>query len=264
MINYSQLYQAQDLLQIKLKKIQVFLCQSLEHEGSSIICFCLSADCQEPKSQFCVNCLINPQKHLNYRIDCKPFDKIDTLLDLILYKLDKMLEQTDQKFEQLKLEYEKTIKIIQKEQEKFQEIVKNLKEQKFKEFLDNIGKIKNWNTKIKSNQFEKEIIDLCISNLLLGLKQGIELINQKEYQSAFVKFGKVLKVDSNNPLATFYQCKIQQKQDVTFFINIHNLKQYEQAIICHDQDISIESKDVNAYNNKAISLFFFIFQRYNV
>ncbi|CAD8149869.1 unnamed protein product [Paramecium pentaurelia] len=136
----------------------MFLCQNLEHEGSSIIAFCLSADCQEPKSQFSFNCLINPQKHQNCRIDCKPFDKIDTLLDLILYKLDKMLEQTDQKFELLKLEYEKTIKIIQQEQQRFYEIIKNLKEQKYQEFLDNIGKIKNWNTIMKSTQFEKELL----------------------------------------------------------------------------------------------------------
>ncbi|CAD8165534.1 unnamed protein product [Paramecium pentaurelia] len=236
-----------DLLQFKLKKIQMFLCQNLEHEGSSIISFCLSAGCQEPKQQFSANCLINPQKHQNCRIDCKPFDKIKTLLDLILYKLDKMLEQTDQKFELLKLEYEKTIKIIQKEQQRFQEIVKNLKEQKYKEFLDNIGKIKNWNITVKSTQFEQEIIDLW-------LKQGIELINQKEYQSAFVKFWKVLKEDANNFLAQFYQFIIQQKQGNNNYKSFQLLRELqikypnfqEQALFTVKEKLRIKSNNIAA------------------
>ncbi|CAD8104649.1 unnamed protein product [Paramecium primaurelia] len=229
----------------------MFFCQNLEHEGSQIIGFCLYPDCQEPKSQFCVNCLINPQKHLNCRNDCKPFDKIDILLDLIIYKLDQMLEQADWKFQQFKLEYEKTIKIILKEQQKFQEIAKNLKVQKCKDFLDNIGKVKFWNTNIKSTQFEKEIINLW-------LKQGIELINQKEYQRALVKFEKVLQEDANNHLAKFYQSILKQKQGVTLMQQNNNYKSFqllkelqleypnfqEQALITLQEKLRIKSNNI--------------------
>ncbi|CAD8158518.1 unnamed protein product [Paramecium pentaurelia] len=113
----------------------MFFCQNLEHEGSSIVGFCLFADCQEPKSQFCVNCLINPQKHLNCRIDCKPFDKIDIILDLIIYKLDQFQEQADQNFEQFKCEYQKTIKNIQKEQHSLRRQPKTLKNKNLRNYL---------------------------------------------------------------------------------------------------------------------------------
>ncbi|CAD8116743.1 unnamed protein product [Paramecium primaurelia] len=245
----------------------MFFCQNLEHEGSSIVGFCLSADCQEPKSQFCVNCLINPQKHLNCRIDCKPFDKIDLILDLIIYKLDQFQEKADQNFEQFKCEYQNTIKIIQKEQQKFKEIAKNFKEQKFKEFLDNIDRVKNWNTKIKQTQFEKEIIDLW-------LKQGIELINQQEYQRALEKFEKVLKEDSKNYLAKFYQSIIKQKQGVTLMQQNKNYLSFqlledlqieypnfqEQALITLKEKLRIKSNNIATlmlqsiikYNQKSI------------
>ncbi|CAD8117325.1 unnamed protein product [Paramecium primaurelia] len=63
-----------------MKQQNLLTCQDIAHEGEVIQGFCLNLECQDSRSQFCLQCGFDPKKHTNCKKDLKGFGQIQSFI----------------------------------------------------------------------------------------------------------------------------------------------------------------------------------------
>ncbi|CAD8194497.1 unnamed protein product [Paramecium pentaurelia] len=217
-----------------MKQQNLFTCQDIAHEGEVIQGFCLNLECQDSKSQFCLQCGLDPKKHTNCKKDLKGFGLIQSFITKFNQYILDLTIQLNQSYSSIKTKYEEFIKQLDNMKKQLLKISDDLNQQDYKQIKDNLQMIKEWyqysNNQeeiMKQNQIGTQLLSIkkMIQTLdfdnkqqqqqqiksiyqdnQITLEQGIELLNQQKWQEANQKINEYLKLlEKQSSFATFFQ-----------------------------------------------------------
>ncbi|CAD8188583.1 unnamed protein product [Paramecium pentaurelia] len=246
-------------------------CRYESHLGQAILGFCVNIDCQQ-NPQFCLKCLKNQQN--NHSSQCLGFD-------MITENLSKYIQQEKLFYEQLQ-EIDKTfqmllgqsLKKIQKNLKKLQNLNETLQKGEYLKFKTEINFFRRYYSKVEET--EKSEFLTSLNSIVLTLQtttkgyvkiedqqiaqtgdnhsqylsrakgrfdQGEKLFRERKYQEALTAFNDSLLMGYNHDFV--YNWKA---------ITLNHLNKYDEAIKCFDLALQINSTYESAYNNKGALL----------
>ncbi|CAD8155530.1 unnamed protein product [Paramecium pentaurelia] len=248
-----------------MKQQKLFICQHIEHEADDIQGFCLNFECQDSKPQFCLQCCVDPMKHINCKKDLKGFAYISSFIMKFNQNIIDLKTQLDKSFAQVKKKYEEFSKQLEKMKLNFFEISQCLSQQDYQQMKDNLQVIKegyqyfkNQEEIMKQNQIGTQLINIKKMieawnfdteqqqiqgiNDQCTLQQGLQLLNQHKWQQAYELLQKNIKyLEKKLSLATLFQS-----------ISLIEMNEIGKGIITRDQAKKINCnlyKDLLDFSN---------------
>ncbi|CAD8200448.1 unnamed protein product [Paramecium octaurelia] len=187
-----------------MKQQILFTCQDIEHEGEEIQGFCLNLRCQDSRSQFCLQCGVDPKKHSSCKKDLKGFAQIQNFVTKFNQTILELTTQLNLSFEKVKKKNEEFQKQLEKIKIQLVKISQCLSSQDYQQMKDNLSVIKelyqylnNQNEIMKQNQIGSQLINIKKMIQTLDLDkveqqpQIIQLDNQSTLQIIIIKLVKM-------------------------------------------------------------------------
>ncbi|CAD8159271.1 unnamed protein product [Paramecium pentaurelia] len=211
-----------------MKQQSLFMCQDITHEGEVIQGFCLNLGCQDSRSQFCLQCGVDPMKHSICRKDLKGFGQIQNFITKFNQYIIDLINQFNKQYSLVKKKYEESTKQLENIKLSLQKISDSLNQQDYQQIKNSLQMIKecyqfsnNQEKIMKQNQIGTQLLSIkrmiqaleqdqgkqqiIIQDNGITLEQGIELLNQKKWQEANDKITEYLKIlEKQSSLATFF------------------------------------------------------------
>ncbi|CAD8169905.1 unnamed protein product [Paramecium pentaurelia] len=127
-----------------MKQQNLFMCQQIAHEGEFIQGFCLNLGCQDLRSQFCLQCGIDPEKHTNCKKDLKGFGQIQGFITKFNQYILDLTNQLNKSYSSVKIKYEEFTKQLDNMKIQLVKISEGLSQQDYKQIQENLQMIKEW------------------------------------------------------------------------------------------------------------------------
>ncbi|CAD8204834.1 unnamed protein product [Paramecium pentaurelia] len=201
---------------------KLLMCQLIEHIGEDIQGFCFNLSCQYLRSQFCLQCGIDPMKNL--KKDLKGFGQVQSFVTKFNKSICELTNQLNESFGQIKIKYEESSKQLENMKKQLFKLSECKSQQDYQQMKDNLQLIKecmkyliieNIKRMIHAfdldKQFQQQIPIIEQGNQSL-LQEGIQLLNQYKLQEAQDLMSQYLKqwkknIICQNPFYVFLQLK---------------------------------------------------------